>query len=93
MTDTPDVWEITPHACGVCLGRILVRPANGQARAYRCADCSATGIGRQGQRHPPICACSRGTGKRGIYDARLRCVANDNPGPESPWEIIAEELT
>ena len=90
---TTDAWELTPHCCSQCLGRVLVRPANGEAKIYRCADCGATGIGRQGLSHPPICMCGSRIGKKGIYDAHIRCVANDDPGPERPWEIIARELT
>ena len=92
MTDVvavAQVWEVVDHVCTACLGRILKRQSHQGRTIYRCADCGATGHGRQGLTHPPICMCGSRLGNR---DAGIRCTANDNPSAERPWEIIAREI-
>lgn len=84
-------WTITDHVCLACLGRVLERKGGeGEAtRIFRCSNCGASGIGRSGLSHPPICACGSKVGNK---DAGLRCVRNDRQRPELLSEIIVREV-
>jgi hypothetical protein len=83
------IWALTEHVCGACLGRVLEAAPKDGPRIFRCASCGAKGEGRKGLSHPPICACGSKEGKR---DAGIRCVPNDRPRPELPFEYLAREV-
>jgi hypothetical protein len=91
MTSIAPLWQLMPHACVHCLGRVLrllrqkeevgpVRPAP----EYRCAVCGAawTGAVEQG------CACGIQLSGR---DANLRCVGNAKQTSMMPAEIVVRE--
>jgi hypothetical protein len=79
---------MTAHVCAGCLGRVLKRqPVTGPA-IYRCSNCGSEARGRQGLKHPAICACGMKVGNR---DAGIRCVVNPKPSPECPSEVVAKE--
>lgn len=80
------VWDVEPHVCAECFGRILSRKGEDHGRVFRCADCGATG--EAAGRKPPICACNI---RIGTKNAGVRCVPNPNPRPELPAEIIAQD--
>lgn len=82
-------WEIEPHVCRQCGGRILSREVE-DATEYRCSNCGATATGH---RASVLCAC--GIKLRGTVDAGLRCRVNDKPTPELPGQVVVvqTELT
>jgi hypothetical protein len=79
-----DLWRLTPHACRVCLGRVLARVNQDgtQSGHVRCAECGLEADGG----HKSLCAC--GQRNRGGRDAGLRCAVNENRCLEMPQEII-----
>lgn len=87
-----ELWELTPHCCAACMGRILSRPMpdlEGIApttRLYRCAEC---GIEKVGHSSAIICAC--GFKVSGRKNLGLKCEPNTGKSPEFPAEIIARQ--
>lgn len=76
-------WEIEPHVCRQCGGRVLSRDVEDETE-YRCSNCGATARGR---RVSVLCAC--GIKARGVVDAGIRCRLNDAPTPELPGQVVA----
>jgi len=80
-------WELTEHACRICMGRVLVRKDPSGRRIARCAECGATGNDDRTLRAiHTVCAC--GTKQRSGKDAGRRCIKNPNVSYESPQEIV-----
>jgi len=81
-------WELTEHACRVCMGRVLLRNDVTGKRVAHCPECGATGEDAQSTLRAihSICAC--GTKRRGGKDAGHRCIRNPNIRPEFPMIII-----
>jgi hypothetical protein len=74
-------WSIVDHACRTCGGRVL---ASADGARVRCADCDASATGGPDS----LCWCGAlPAGSR----ARLKCVRNKHPTPESPGAIVAIE--
>ena len=76
-------WEIEPHVCRSCGGRILSREVEDHTE-YRCSNCGATATG-----HKPAVLCCCGLKARGTVDVGVRCRRNEAPTPEVPAEIVA----
>ena len=77
-------WQLEPHCCRVCFGRILSRPVGDSAhRIYRCADC---GVEKEATRANVLCACGVQLNAR---NAGIRCQPNERRTPEFPFEICA----
>lgn len=82
-------WEITPHVCMACFGRVLQRalPASGGGeRMFRCADCGVEGSGAT-----PAVICTCGFRVKGRATMGLKCAQNTQKTPEFPAEIIARQ--
>ncbi|MGO8915408.1 MAG: hypothetical protein ACLQJR_05820 [Stellaceae bacterium] len=79
-------WQLLPHVCRQCFGRLLKRLMPDGAIITRCADC---GVETNGS-HQSLCACGIDTG---VARVKLRCIKNRTPSPEAPAEFVAEEAT
>lgn len=77
-------WSLTPHACRVCLGRVIKRTGVGGRRIYRCTNC---GTQLEAKVVSSLCCC--GMKLRSGRDAGVRCLENPSQTPECPNEIIA----
>ena len=75
-------WNLTDHACRVCLGRILTRHDKNGRQHVRCANCGLESSGN----HKSLCACGQKT--RAGKDAGMRCAINPRQTPENPEEIV-----
>jgi hypothetical protein len=85
-------WELTEHACRICMGRVLVRKEPSGLRIARCAECGATAEDAHTRDAiHKVCACgakqrSAETGRQ--KDAGRRCIRNPYLRPELPQEIV-----
>jgi hypothetical protein len=82
-TDAVDTttWSMVDHICRTCGGRIV---ASADGARVRCAECGSSATGG----HEEICWCGAlPAGSR----ARLKCVRNEHPTPESPSGGVAIE--
>jgi hypothetical protein len=86
-TDQQPQWTLTEHCCRCCFGRVLFRKTFDGRKLYRCANC---GVEREGKDETSICSC--GIKLKTRIDAGIRCVRNDQPSPECPVEIVAEQV-
>ncbi len=83
-------WEITDHACRVCLGRVLMRRTFDGKRVYRCACC---GIEREGHSAASVCCCGIKLRQgHGQMDSGIRCVPNPERTPENMAQIVAVQV-
>ncbi len=88
-----DGWQLEPHVCSCCFGRIASITTDGATR-YRCTNCGKDGIGNDSA---VVCACgiklhSMTEGKRvgpANRDAGIRCIKNPKQSPEFPSEYVA----
>jgi hypothetical protein len=78
-------WQLAPHACRFCFGRVLQRTAGGVVVQVRCAECGAGAMGSVDQ----ICACGAGCGDIGYV---LKCVRNPQVTKENPHEVLIREV-
>ncbi len=78
MTDNDDVgiWELAPHCCRTCLGRILVCDD-----LFRCSGCGA----RSEWTPNAICVCGVTPRADGTV---FRCTSNPNRTAAIPSEIV-----
>jgi hypothetical protein len=93
-TKTVDGWELEPHVCRHCFGRICSRQIPGDLVEYQCTNCGA-----QSKAIEPsmLCACgiklhTSAEGKRvgpANRDAGIRCIANPKKSPQFPAEYVA----
>jgi hypothetical protein len=87
-----DLYQIEPHVCAACMGRVLSRALQdldgvaATSRLYRCAEC---GIEKVGTSSAIICAC--GFKVKGRTNLGLRCEPNTGKSTEFPAEIIARQ--
>ncbi len=82
-------WELIPHCCTVCMGRLLRRYLGGGRRKkyeYRYACCGATHVRYEDEGLP--CWCGKTAGTHGKI---FECVINSNMRPELPNEILVRE--
>jgi len=90
-------WDLEPHICVKCFGRIVSKPLPDGQMLYRCTIC-----GRESTGDSPKVACCCGmkikrAGKHGtksgsLIDAGVRCIPNPAPSAEWPNEIVASEI-
>lgn len=76
-------WDIEPHVCRVCGGRVLSQDTDSEDTRYRCSNCGQEALGRR-----PWVMCGCGIRIRGAVDAGLRCRANPDVSVEVPAEIV-----
>ena len=82
-------WELIPHVCTVCMGRLLRRYLGGGRRKkyeYRCACCGDSHVLYEDD--PIPCWCGKDAGTHGKI---FECVINSNRRPELPNEILVLE--
>lgn len=72
-------WNLSPHICRRCLGRILEREGE-----YRCSGCGLS-CGREPW---DICGCGLRAKTPIAKRSGFRCVPNPTPSPASPAEIV-----
>jgi hypothetical protein len=77
-------WELVPHCCRRCLGRVLARTTDDGHRIARCSDCGLAAIGEP----DVVCWCGITLGATRV---RLRCERNPTPTEEFPAEIVVVE--
>lgn len=81
-------WELTPHVCRSCFGRVLRREESEDVGyVHLCANCGATGLDSSPR---VICAC--GIRLKTGGNAGIRCQANANPSPEFPSLFVAVQV-
>lgn len=80
-------WELTPHVCRICLGRVLKRETVGGGQVFRCSNC---GVEREGADETVICTC--GLKLKTKIDAGIRCTPNERKTPECVSEIVAQQV-
>lgn len=93
-TEADSGWQLEPHCCRNCFGRIVSRKHPDGGRDYHCPNC---GIEGSGQKPSVICACgmklrkSKGDGRSSftLVDAGLRCHLNQRQSPEFPALYVA----
>jgi hypothetical protein len=78
-------WQLAPHCCKKCFGRVLTRSIGGVVVEARCAECGEHVQGPVDE----LCACGAECGDIGWV---LRCVRNPNVTPENPHEILIREV-
>jgi hypothetical protein len=78
-------WQLAPHCCKRCFGRILTRSITGVVVEARCAECGEHVQGPVDE----ICACGAECGDIGWV---LRCVRNPSVTNENPHEILIREV-
>jgi len=82
-------YELIPHCCTVCFGRLLRRYLGGGRRKkyeYRCACCGDTHIRFAGE--GAFCWCEK---TAGLYGKIFECVINTNRRTELPNEFLVQE--
>jgi hypothetical protein len=92
-----DNWQLEPHVCRVCFGRLVSRPAFGLLREYRCTNCETTS---QHTDASVACCCGikvrkrNSTGRHGgvMIDAGIRCIVNPEKSPAFPAAYVASEV-
>jgi len=83
-------YELIPHICTICLGRLLRRYIGGGRRKkyeYRCACCGATHIRFEDE--GPSCWCQKTAGT--VHGKIFDCVQNTSRRPELPNEFLVKE--
>ena len=78
-------WQLAPHACRHCFGRVLSRSVSGVVIEVRCAECGEHSQGPADE----ICACGADCGDIGFV---LKCVRNTNVTKENPHEVLIREV-
>lgn len=63
------MWDVSDHACRICLGRVLTGTRDG-IKVSRCAECGREAEGGS----KSICCC--GVRAKGGRDAGFRCIKN-----------------
>jgi ribosomal protein L37AE/L43A len=78
-------WQLAPHCCKFCFGRVLSRSVSGVVIEVRCAECGEHAQGPAEE----ICACGADCGDIGFV---LKCVRNPNVTKENPHEVLIREV-
>jgi hypothetical protein len=78
-------WQLAPHCCKSCFGRVLSRSVSGVVIEVRCAECGEHAQGPVDE----ICACGADCGDVGYV---LKCVRNPNVTKENPHEVLIREV-
>lgn len=97
-----DQWELEPHICRKCFGRIVSRVVPGsvpgaELRVYQCSNC---GLEAQHTHADALCCCGikikkagrNGTKSGAMVDAGVRCIPNPERSPMFPSEFVASEV-
>lgn len=92
-----EAWQLEPHICKKCFGRIASRPVpGGDLREYSCTNC---GLEAQSSSADALCCCGikiRKIGRSGkagaMVDAGVRCIPNPEPSPMFPSLFVASEV-
>jgi hypothetical protein len=92
-TEGDSGWQLEPHCCRVCFGRIASRKVP-DGREFECTNCGARGVGNKAS---VICACGikirkyKGDGRTAavMVDAGIRCHSNKRVSPEFPALFVA----
>jgi hypothetical protein len=90
-------WELQPHVCKICFGRMASRAISEEKMEVLCTNCGATS---EQENIAGACCCGitvrkrNGIGRSGgpLVDAGLRCVANPSRSPSFPSMYIAQEV-
>lgn len=95
-------WELEPHICRKCFGRIVSRMVPGsvpgaELRVYQCSNC---GLEAQHTHADALCCCGirikkagrNGTKAGAMVDAGVRCIPNPERSPMFPSEYVASEV-
>jgi hypothetical protein len=88
MKDESVSWQLAPHCCGSCFGRVLRANSPDGRHVFRCAQC---GVCAEGGEPSVICCC--GIRLKTGEDAGVRCVVNKTPSTECPLEVVAEQVS
>lgn len=91
-------WNLEPHVCRECFGRMASRPAAGGKIEVLCTNCGANGIT---ETIDNSCCCGvkvrkrNGAGRSGgpMVDAGIRCIPNPERSPAFPSMYVAQEIT
>lgn len=86
--ESPLRWELAPHICRVCFGRVVQRTTFDRRKVYRCSNCETEAEGPGAQ---VLCCC--GIKLRNGRDAGVRCIENPRRTPENPARVVAEQLS
>ncbi len=87
-------WDLEPHVCKHCFGRIASKALTGGLIEYQCTNC---GVSSKAIEPSMLCACGiklhvAEDGKRvgaATRDAGIRCMANPKKSPSFPAEYVA----
>jgi len=74
-------FNLEPHVCRLCSGRILSKPLENEDREYVCAICGNTA---QGDSPKLICACGYHLAGRLVW----KCAKNTETAPGMPLYIV-----
>jgi len=77
-------WELTPHACRFCFGRVLQRSKRGEVVEVLCAECHKMASGGPFA----ICCCGADCGALG---QALECFSNPERSEANPQVIMVRE--
>lgn len=77
-------WDLIPHACKHCRGRLLRRENPDGAVVVRCAECGASAAGE----HDALCYC--GVEVRG-HGRVFECIENPSVSPAMPQQVLVRE--
>ena len=77
-------WELSPHACRFCFGRVLQRTKRGKVVEVVCAECHKTAPGGP----TAICCCGADCGALG---QALECFSNPERSEANPQVIMVRE--
>lgn len=81
-------WNLEPHVCSICFGRILSRKTQGEQKLYICSNCENQDEGSDAS---VICACGACLPRKGGSPIKLglKCQVNDEKRAEFPSLYIA----
>lgn len=97
VVDSTAVWQLEPHICRHCFGRLVSRPLHGDLREFKCTNCETTS---QHTDAAQACCCGiqirkrNGAGRSGgpMVDAGIRCIPNPERSPAYPGAYVASEV-
>lgn len=92
------LWQLEPHICKNCFGRLASHSTGGGLRRYACTNCGAEA---DASAVDALCCCGikifkqarSGSGEGVLADAGIRCIRNPDPSPLLPNLFVATEVT
>ncbi|MGL4458254.1 MAG: hypothetical protein ACRCUB_07655 [Plesiomonas shigelloides] len=92
------LWQLEPHICKTCFGRLASQSIGGGLRRYTCTNCGAESEARAAD---ALCCCGikifkqvrGGSGEGAEMDAGIRCMRNPDPSPLFPNLFVASEVS